>query len=66
MYQTKRKEKLTFHIFDNELFPNQKQFKFVDNSIFQPNKMTYVFKNPQCFMSGGLMVDDIIMISRRS
>ena len=56
------KNKYTCPIFDNKLLASSKQLKLCSIDIILPIKQEDVFNyNPRCFMSSGLMLDDIII-----
>ena len=56
------KNKFTFPIFDYELLSSTKQLKIgLKDCIFTINHGDIYYYNHQCFMSGGLMLDNIIM-----
>ena len=58
----KGKKKLTFPIFDNKLLSSSKNWKLALNIVFfQIKHEDMCDYNPQCFMSGGLILDDIIV-----
>ena len=49
-------------MFDNELLASSKQLKLCPRDIIFPIKKEDICDyNPRCFMSSGLMLDDIIM-----
>ena len=58
----KREKKLTFPIFDNEFLSSSKQSKIVPKyCIFPIKHEDMCYNNTECFMSGGLILDSIIM-----
>ena len=60
----KGKKKFTFPVFDNNYLSSLKNWNLsLDIVYFQAKHDDIYDYNTQCFMSGGLMIDDIIMIS---
>ena len=56
------KNKYTCHMFDNEFLSSSKKFKLCPRDFIFPIKQEDVCDyNTQCFMSSGLMLDDIII-----
>ena len=49
-------------MFDNEFLASSKQIKMCPRDYIFPIKQEYICDyNPQCFMSSGFMLEDIIM-----
>ena len=58
----KGNNKFTLPIFDNEFLSSSKQLKIGRRDFIFPIKHEGICNyNPRCFMSSGLMLDDIIM-----
>ena len=61
-YNKQKGGKLTFSMFDNEVLSSSKQLKIGPKYCVFPIKHEDMCNyNPKCFMSGGLMLEDIII-----